>query len=202
MNLRSYGTMLWILSLPIAVSSSIAQDQQAPEPVSLKRSAFAPVPLNVTKQSDALEKNSSPPVNVSSTAPLVTVGSSLAIVLGLFAAFVWVSRKSSKNSIGNREIPNDAVRLLGKKSLGPNASIALVRCGKTLLIVGVHASGMQRLGEITDEDEARHLEALCTGEAKASFNATLAEIQREPIKRGFVGEDIQSAPKSRGNLFA
>ncbi len=91
----------------------------------------------------------------------------------------------------NRVIPDEALAILGQKSLGPQSSIALVRCGPSLLIVGMHSSGMSRLGEITDEQQVRHLEALCKGESKASFDATLAEIQREPIKRGFTGDEVQ-----------
>ena len=139
----------------------------------------------------------------SNTAPLVTVGSSLAIVLGLFAAFVWVSRKASKNASSSRELSDDAMRILGKKSLGASGSIALVRCGRSILIIGIHPTGMQRLGEITSDEEVRHLEAICNGKSKASFDETLAEMQREPIKRGFIGEDIQQTPSTKRNkLFS
>lgn len=178
-----------------------AESPHAPEPVSIRRSTFTPVMLEVPEQDR--EPGAAPaPLNTSSTAPLMTVGSSLAIVLGLFAALVWVSRKASKNSIGSRELPDDALRILGKKSLGTSGSIALVRCGPSLLIVGIHSSGMQRLGEITSDEDVRNIEAICTGESKASFNATLAEMQREPIKRGFIGEDVQPTARARHKLFA
>ena len=65
------------------------------------------------------------------------------------------------------------------------------------------SSGMHRLGEVVDEEEVRHLEALCTGQSKANFNELLTEMQREPIKRGFVGEGIERATPSRGHkLFS
>jgi flagellar biogenesis protein FliO len=182
-------------------NDSLAADySQETSSASITRSAFAPVPLKTQGRAE-LAATSDSPTPIASKAPLVTVGSSLAIVLGLFAALVWVSRKASKNSVGNREIPDDAMRILGKKSLGTSGSIALVRCGHSLLIVGVHTSGMQRLGEISDIDEVRHIEALCRGESKASFDATLAEMQREPIKRGFTGDEIHVAPRSRHKLF-
>jgi flagellar biogenesis protein FliO len=182
---------------------SLGDQSSTLEPPTITRSTFAPVPLRAPNKPD--EKSDQLPSTTarSSTTPLITVGSSLAIVLGLFAALVWVSRKSSKNVSSNREIPDDAMRILGKKSLGPSGSIALVRCGRSVLIVGIHSTGMQRLGEITSDDEIRHLEALCNGKSKASFDETLAEIQREPIKRGFIGEEIHH-PKSnpRNKLFS
>ena len=187
-----------------AVLANQSTDTEKP---TITRSTFAPVPLRVPDKSegrlgdrgDQLPTTSSK----SSTAPLVTVGSSLAIVLGLFAAFVWVSRKASKNGSSNREISDDAMRILGKKSLGASGSIALVRCGRSILIIGLHSTGMHRLGEISNDEEVRHLEALCNGKSKASFDETLAELQREPIKRGFIGEDIhQPQSATRNKLFS
>jgi flagellar protein FliO/FliZ len=196
------------LSITVAcfalTSVSLAQSvDQEPQPT-ITRSSFAPVALRAPDPSKTMRlgDGAAAPQTRSSTAPLITVGSSLAIVLGLFAALVWVSRKASKNSSTNREVPDEAMKVLGKRTLGAGNSIALVRCGRSVLIVGINASGMQRLGEVTSDEEVRHLEALCTGQSKASFNETLVEMQREPIKRGFIGEGIER-PKSTGHkLFS
>jgi len=197
---RLVCTLLVVVIIAPTVQSQVIEQEP---PVSITRSTFAPVPLKVSERSQNREIMATPSFAASSGTPLLTVASSLAIVLGLFAAVVWVSRKSTKNSIANRELPDDALRILGKKSLGTSGSIALVRCGPTVLIVSVHSSGMQRLGEITGLDEVRRMEALCTGESKASFDATLAEIQREPIKRGFIGEEVEQAtPRDRHKLFS
>jgi len=195
------------LTVPTTVLGNQSGDTDQP---TITRSTFAPIPLRAPdKHEDRLGDRGGrgeplPTTNSkSSTAPLVTVGSSLAIVLGLFAAFVWVSRKTSKNASSSREISDDAMRILGKKSLGASGSIALVRCGRSILIIGIHSTGMQRLGEITSDDEVRHLEAICNGKSKASFDETLAEMQREPIKRGFIGEDVhQPASTTRNKLFS
>jgi flagellar protein FliO/FliZ len=193
-----------LLAFVILPPKSFAQmDGQTPAP-SLTRSEFAPVPLRAPERSKSLDTSgdSAKPISRSSTAPLITVGSSLAIVLGLFAALVWVSRKTSKNNPTNRDVPDEVMKVLGKRTIGHGNSIALVRCGRSLLIVGIHSTGMQRLGEITSDEEVRHLEALCSGQSKASFNETLIEMQREPIKRGFVGEGIER-PRSAGHkLFS
>ncbi|MGV3486753.1 MAG: FliO/MopB family protein [Planctomycetaceae bacterium] len=200
----SWNSML-LASWLLACSSLQAQQPDDLPQATITRSSFTPVPLRPVEKVSQVDRDaaSNTAGSRTSAAPLVTVGSSLAIVLGLFAALVWVSKRASKNSAGNRELPDDALRILGKKSMGTSGSIAMIRCGRSVFIVGIHSSGMQRLGEITDDDEVRHLEALCTGQSKASFDQTLAEMQREPIKRGFIGEDVQHAPATRRHkLFA
>jgi len=133
--------------------------------------------------------------------PLITITSSLALVLGLFAALVWVSRKAQKGGRISRPIPDEVLRVLGQKQLGSLGTISIVRCGRTVMIVSQSASGLHSLATITDEAEVRHLEAVCLGESAASFQAALGEIEREPSGRGFLGEGI-SQPNARKKLFA
>jgi flagellar biogenesis protein FliO len=132
--------------------------------------------------------------------PLVTIASSLALVLGLFAALVWVSKKAQRNQRISRHIPDEVLRVLGQKHLGSLGTISIVRCGRTVMIVSQSASGLNSLATITDEAEVRHLEAVCLGESAASFQAALGEIEREPVGRGFLGEGI-SQPNARKKLF-
>ncbi len=191
----------------LCVLASQARSQERTNPpsdVSLTRTRMAPIALKSRPQETAEQtpKSDMNPLSGSNAGSTITVISSLLIVLGLFGAFVWVSKKTNQTSGRNRIIPDEALAILGQKTLGPQASIALVRCGSSLLIVGMHSAGMSRLGEITDEQQVRHLEALCKGESKASFDATLAEMQREPIKRGFIGDDVQPvAARPRKPLF-
>ena len=133
--------------------------------------------------------------------PLVTIGSSLALVLGLFGALVWVSKKAQRGGGSGRTIPDDVLRVLGQKNLGPLGSVSLVRCGRSVLVVSVSPSGIHPLATITDDEEVRHLEAACLGDSIASFKQTLGEMQREPAGRGFVGEGIEQ-PHPRKKLFA
>ena len=212
MNSRFQLPALVVAIYVVSVPNTVLGNQSVvTEQPTITRSTFAPIPLRAPDKPEGRlgdrmgDGSESLPTNhsKSSTAPLVTVGSSLAIVLGLFAAFVWATRKASKNASSSREISDDAMRIMGKKSLGASGSIALIRCGRSILIIGIHPTGMQRLGEIASDDEVRHVEALCNGKSKASFDETLAELQREPIKRGFIGEDIhQPKPSTRNKLFS
>jgi len=136
----------------------------------------------------------------SMTTPLITIASSLALVLGLFAALVWVSRKAQNGRGIARPIPDEVLRVLGQKQLGSLGTLSIVRCGRTVMIVSQSASGLHSLATITDEAEVRHLEAVCLGESAASFRAALGEVEREPAGPGFLGEGI-SQPNARKKLF-
>jgi flagellar biogenesis protein FliO len=154
---------------------------------------------DVTTEAAELAPGSS--IRRSMMAPLVTIGSSMALVLGLFAAFVWVSKKAQRGGGGSRLIPDEVLRVLGHKNLGTLGHVSLVRCGRSILVVSSSPTGVQSLATITDESEVRHLEAACLGESGASFQATLGEIEREPTGQGFLGEGI-AHPHARKRLFA
>jgi flagellar biogenesis protein FliO len=151
-----------------------------------------------THQSENSDAGSS--TRPTTAAPLVTIASSLALVLGLFAAFVWASRKAQRGRGISRPIPDEVLRVLGQKHLGTLGTISIIRCGRTVMIVSQTATGIQPLATITDEAEIRHLEAVCLGESAASFQAALGEIEREPAGRGFLGEGI-AQPHARKKLF-
>lgn len=205
MNLPPRDMLAFMIGvLVLCQTAALADTFEQTEPT-IARSTFAAVPLRQpekrslgqTDPASSVPASSDSAATRSSATPLITVGSSLAIVLGLFGAFVWVSKKAASKSSNNREVPDEAMKLLGKRTLGPGNSILLVRCGRSVLIIGMTSAGLHRLGEIDDDEEARHLEALCMGQSKASFNELLTDMQREPIKRGFVGEGVEHTRSSK-----
>lgn len=137
----------------------------------------------------------------SAALPLVTIGSSLAVVLGLFAALVWVTKKAGPAAARGGGIPDEALRVLGQKSLGPAGSISLVRCGQSLLVLGISATGMQRLAEITDPDQVRNLEAICLGESPSGFAAALSGQSPGSFGHSFGGEQAAETLE-RKKLFS
>jgi len=130
------------------------------------------------------------PAVATPTAAVGTVVSSLAIVLGLFAAFVWFSKRFAP--AGSAALPKDAVELLGRAPLAGRQSMQLIRVGNRLLLVALSASGAETLTEITDPVEVEHLAGLCRGgksdSASASFNRVLSQLATEPAAQ---------APRSR-----
>lgn len=178
--------------------------------VSLERRSYAAIPLQAPPQptsDQAAPGRALRPAPISegggrsAAMPLVTIGSSLAVVLGLFAALVWVSKKSGVAARGSGTLPDTALRLLGQKSLGTAGSIALVRCGRRVLVVGLSSAGMQPLGEITDAEEVRSLETLCLGEGPASFREVLGDVHVDMAASGLGGEEFNRTTLRR-KLFA
>ncbi len=173
----------------------------APSPeISVERPTYRPVALMPRVDDDSKAQSFKPSTRASSI-PILTIASSLLIVLGLFAALVWVSKRTGlTRPVGRRggELPEEVLSVLGRRTLGPQTHITLLRCGGSILVVAVSPSGIQKISEINADDEVRRIDALCTGTAKASFQETLAEIEREPIRRGFVGDvSVMDQPKRR-----
>ncbi len=111
-----------------------------------------------------------------------TVVSSLAIVLGLFAALVWFSKRFAP--AGSAALPKEAVELLGRAPLAGRQTMQLIRVGNRLLLVALSAAGAETLTEITDPLEVEHLAGLCRrgkpDSASASFGRVLSQLTSEP----------------------
>lgn len=133
--------------------------------------------------------------------PIVTVGSSLAVVIGIFAALVWVSRKSNGSSAAGRVLPDEAIKVLGQKPLGSGSSILLIRCGHGMMVVGVSPAGMYPISHLTDQEEVRNLEAICEGGTPATFGETLQAMRLEPAmrERAYAADALRA---TRKRLFA
>jgi flagellar biogenesis protein FliO len=122
------------------------------------------------------------PVAPTPTTAIGTVASSLAIVLGLFAALVWFSKRFAP--AGSALLPKEAVELLGRAPLTGRQTMQLIRVGNRLLLVALSASGAETLTEITDPVEVEHLAGLCRGgksdSASASFSRVMNQLATEP----------------------
>lgn len=137
------------------------------------------------------------------TLPLTTVFSSLAIVLGLFGALVWVLRRSGGAGLAN--VSKDTLQVLGRTPLAPRQNIVLVRCGRRVLVLAVGGTNTSTLAEITDPDEINELLAGCAaGGGRQQFMQTLQAMgQERPASNRFVGSDDDKPEKPlRNSLFA
>lgn len=163
--------------------------------------SFPPFPFRQVAATEFVETNSTlaparklAPRSVESKRPLErpaaptpttaigTVASSLAIVLGLFAALVWCTRRFAP--AGSAELPKEAVELLGRAPLAGRQTMQLIRVGNRLLLVALSAGGAETLTEITDPVEVEHLAGLCRrgkpDSASASFGRVLSQLAAEP----------------------
>lgn len=136
------------------------------------------------------------------TGPAVTVTSSLALVLGLFAGLIWLTRKFGTRSLSSGSIPTEVMQSLGSTALDARTRVTMLRCGNRIFVVSQSPTGVQPIGEITNPDEVRELTASCLGDSKQAFASTLASIEKEPPAKGFAGTGPEPTPRSRGRLFA
>lgn len=132
----------------------------------------------------------------------ITVASGLAIVLGLFAAFVWGSKKLGHASPAKGSIPKEVMQAIGSTNLDPRTRITMLRCGNRILVLSQTSGATNTLCEISDPDEIRLITAACLGQSKSEFASTLRSIEKEPARGNFIGSESSSgvAPK-RSRLF-
>ncbi len=137
--------------------------------------------------------------------PAVTVTSSLAVVLGLFAGLVWLTRKFGSRSMNHAAVPKEVLTSLGSTPIDSRTRITMLRCGNRILVVAQTATGLHPLSEITDPDEVRELTAACLGDSTQAFKSTLQSIEAEKTNSGFVDANAKTPSteaRSRGRLFA
>ncbi|MDG1873015.1 MAG: flagellar biosynthetic protein FliO [Mariniblastus sp.] len=99
---------------------------------------------------------------------------SLALVLGLYFAFVWIMRKLNPN--GSTGLPLEVIEVLGQVPFGNRKNLQLVRLGSKLLLLMNSAEGTQPIGEITDPAEVDYLASLCPGHRPRRTN----QLNRSP----------------------
>ena len=166
----------------------------AEEPIA---SPAAKSPLRLAPRSQSSRQPTAKPAAPSPTGALTAVAGSLGVVLAVFLAIVWCSRRFSP--AGANLLPKEAVELLGRSPLSPRQQMQLVRVGNKLLLVTLSATDAQTLTEITEPTEVEHLTALCRrgqpASASAAFKQTLAQLSSEPATAGFVGAP---RPTTRG----
>ncbi len=135
--------------------------------------------------------------------PMITVASSLAVVLGLFAALVWASRRFGGNTIQKGSLPKEIVQPLGSTAIDARTRLTMLRCGNRILVLAQSSGTAQTLCEITDPEEVRQLTAACAGTSGQDFTSALRSIEREPISQGYVGSESETRRAAqRRRLFA
>lgn len=137
------------------------------------------------------------------TGPAITVTSSLAVVLGLFAALIWLTRKFGGRSGAQGTIPKDAIQNLGSTSIDPRTQVTLLRCGQRIMVMARTNTGIYPLSEITNPEEVSQLTAACLGDSKQAFASALQSIETEPSGPGYLGDQPSDRDaRAHGRLFA
>ena len=122
---------------------------------------------------------------------IITVGSSLALVLGLFLVVAWLMRRAAPG--GSAVLPGEVLELLGRAALAGRTQVHLVRLGNKLLLVSMSTAGVETLAEITDPDEVTRLAGLCRqaqpGSTTAAFRQVLQQLAGPRTASGRSGRD-------------
>jgi len=121
---------------------------------------------------------------------IVTVITSLAIVLGLFAVAIWLMRRGLGGAAS--QLPSDAVAVLGQLPLTGRQQILLVRIGPKLLLVSTNGETSTTLTEIETPDDVDRIVGLCAesqpNSTTQTFRSLLAQMSTEPAAGGFLGD--------------
>ena len=132
-------------------------------PVSRSRESVRPLPLPArshTSQSNPEQRGKA----VSSISPLVSTAVSLGLIVG---ALFLVGRILKKQGFrGPSRLPDEALELLGRRTLEPRVSVHLVKCGGRILVLGVGPDGIRTLSEIDDPLQIEQLTSACRGTLK------------------------------------
>jgi len=96
--------------------------------------------------------------------PILTTVSATLVVLGLFAALVWIARRYGPATAAGGSLPEDVLQHLGSTAIDAKTRVAFLRCADRVLVVGQSATGDPRtLAEITDPDEVSRVIGRCQG---------------------------------------
>lgn len=115
-----------------------------------------------------------PAESIRGAGSLVTVGSSLAIVLGLFFVLAWMARRTMP--LAAAVLPSEVVEVLGRTVMAGRQQVYLLRLGRKLLLVSGGSAGMETLGEVTDPDEVTRLVGLCQQSKPGSTTAAFKQV--------------------------
>ncbi len=105
---------------------------------------------------------------------LLSVGSSLLIVIGLFLGTAWCYRRTLNTSMGS--LPKQVVQVLGRTALAPRQQLMVVRFGSKLVLVSLVQGEARTLSEITDPLEVDQLAGMCESSQPGSISNSFRNI--------------------------
>lgn len=184
---------------PRRVPVSPSPEPQATRTLSPSNRA-APIPLSSPDRSErGKEGNASS--RIGGFQSLVTVGSSLAIVLGLFFVVAWMLRRTTPGN--SALLPGDVVEVLGRTPLASRQQVHLIRLGSKLVLISVTPAGVEALSEVTDPEEVVRLTGLCRqaqpNSSTAMFRQMLDQFTGEHRKSGLASARSRREASGEGN---
>lgn len=121
----------------------------------------------------------------------VTALAALAFVIGLFMLLAWATKRTMPKSA--QLLPAEAVRILGRVSLGARQYGHLLCLGNKLVLVSISQGGVEKLAEVDDPQEVQRLVALCgktsSNSSQVEFDQIFGQFAKEKAGAGFLGSE-------------
>lgn len=165
---------------PLTTSHSAADSNSTQAGRNMLR-ASTPAPAAAAAKRTPLE----PPSQSSGMAPggqsgstlqmILSVGSSLLIVLGLFLGVAWCYRKTLSSSLSG-SLPKQVVQVVGRTPLAARQQLVLVRFGSKLVLVSMVQGEARTLSEITDPLEVDQLVGQCESARPGSITQSFRSV--------------------------
>jgi flagellar biogenesis protein FliO len=153
--------------LPLRIIDSSAQTPTV-------AAAQSEEPLRLAPPGAADNRTGDGPTMPTTGTAIKTVATSLAVVLGLLGALVWISKRT--NPKRDVTLPGEILETLGRAPLAGRQEMQLVRVGNKLLLLSVTATSAETLTEITDPVEIDRLAGICRENRPDSITASFREI--------------------------
>lgn len=176
------------LPVPLAPAQVPATSEQSPPPALARQSAIdvrpiqpeeseAPLPLSPPGQREHApdELGGRGPIGNA----LTTVVGSLAIVIGAFFIFVWMTRKTGPK--GSTLLPEEVVEVLGRAPFSGRQQLQLIRVGSKLVLVAVTTGEARTLTEITHPEEVERLAGLCHQQRQGSITGSFRQMLGQAV---------------------
>ena len=114
---------------------------------------------------------------------------SLAIVIGGYLGFVWLTRRIGGNSQSG--LPTEVVEVLGQTPFGQRKNLQLVRLGsKLLLLMNNHDGSTQTIGEITDPHEVDYLTSICGNKTNSRSAIAISKATSSTSRNESTGSEL------------
>jgi len=117
----------------------------------------------------------------SSLQMLLSIGSSLMMVIGLFLGSVWLYRKSIGSSKASG-LPKNVVQILGRTPVATRQQLILLRFGPKLVLLSMVQGETRAISEISDPMEVDRLAGLCEGNQPGSVSSSFREILTQGVR--------------------
>jgi flagellar biogenesis protein FliO len=176
---------------PAALGQPAPMPQRASDPLPLPLGTGAPSPpRGQAGDSSTLDRGQ----RVVSLPSILTLGGSLALVLGVFFLITWGVRRAAPAAL--TPLPGEVVEVLGRAPLAGRQQMHLLRCGRKLLLVSVTPAGAETLTEIIDPIEVDRLAGLChqarSGSVSAAFRQVFQQLTQKDAPPARFGRTLEN----------